>query len=120
MAGKASILLSILMILNLQLSYGNRNAQAMKNCCFMKNGKMLICNGGITSKMNKSILLKNGTQCMQNGDYVLADGRSFKLKEGQCIDMYGHVNYCTSSKAMNRKKKGKTIVVLRRNSSSTA
>jgi hypothetical protein len=55
----------------------NATAQApmdgakMKDCCMMKDGKMMCVKDGKTMPMDKDMTMKNGTKCMTNGDCIM-------------------------------------------------
>jgi hypothetical protein len=78
----------------------NATAQApmdgakMKDCCMMKDGKMMCVKDGKTMPMDKDMTMKNGTKCMTNGDCIMKDGKKMKMKEGECMDMGGKISKC--------------------------
>ena len=90
----------------------NVNAQTktkkamMKDCCMMKNGKMMCMKDGKMMSMDKDMKMKNGTTCMTNGECVMKDGKKMKMKEGYCMDMNGKMDKC--SMMMTKSKKMKT------------
>lgn len=67
---------------------------AMKDCCLMKDGKMMHVKDGKMMPMEKDMVMENGTTCMVNGECVMKDGKKMKMKEGDCIDMSGKMNKC--------------------------
>ena len=66
----------------------------MKDCCMMKDGKMMQVKDGKMKPMNKNMTMKNGTQCMTNGDCIMKGGKKMKMKEGDCMDMSGKMDKC--------------------------
>lgn len=69
-----------------------------KDCCVMKDGKMMMMKDGKMMPMGKDMTMKNGTKCMTNGECVMKNGKTMKMKEGQCMDMDGKMEKCTMSK----------------------
>ena len=94
LAKMASLLALFLIIISL-----NANAQAskkstmMKDCCMMKDGKMMLMKDGKMMPMDKDMVMKNGTTCMTNGECKMKDGKKMMMKEGECMDMSGKM--CT-------------------------
>lgn len=70
----------------------------MKDCCMMKNGKMMCMKDGKTMPMDKDMTMENGTVCMTNGECVMKDGKKMKMKEGECMDMSGKIEKCDKMK----------------------
>jgi len=66
-----------------------------KDCCMMKDGKMMLVKDGTTMPMEKDITMKNGTKCMTNGKCVMKDGKTMLMTEGQCMDMNGKMDKCS-------------------------
>ena len=91
------------------LSVSNSYAQAkhkhhaMKDCCMMKDGKMMYMKNGKTMVMEKDMVMKNGTTCMTNGECVMKNGEKMMMKEGDCMDMNGKM--CNDRMKMMTKKK---------------
>ena len=77
----------------------------MKDCCMMKDGKMMQMKSGKTMPMEKNMTMKNGTKCMTNGECVMKDGKKMQMKEGDCMDMSGKMDKCAM---MNKDAKCKT------------
>jgi monomeric isocitrate dehydrogenase len=75
----------------------------MKDCCMMKDGKMMMMKDGKMMSMEKDMTMKNGTKCMVNGECVMKDGKKMQMKEGECIDMSGKMDHCSM---MNKNMKG--------------
>jgi hypothetical protein len=69
----------------------------LKDCCMMKDGKMMCMKAGKTMPMDKDLTMKNGTKCMTTGDCIMKDGKTMKMKEGECIDMSGKMDNCAMS-----------------------
>jgi uncharacterized protein YycO len=66
----------------------------MKDCCMMKDGKMMQMKDGKTMPMDKDMTMKNGTKCMTNGECIMKNGEKMKMKEGECMDMSGTMSNC--------------------------
>ena len=92
-----SILFSALLIVALCCTTNQANAQAtmMKDCCMMKDGKMMHMKDGKEMPMAKNMTMKNGTKCMTNGECVMKDGKKMQMKDGQCMDMGGKMDNCS-------------------------
>ena len=95
------------------LTFSTANAQkknnAMKDCCMMKNGKMMVMKDGKTMPMSKTMTMKNGTVCMTNGECTMKDGSKMMMKNGDCMEMSGKM--CTDKmKMMTKKKTTKKVV----------
>ncbi len=67
---------------------------ATKECCMMKDGKMMHHKDGVCMPMEKDMTMKNGTVCMVNGECVMKDGKKMTMKEGECMDMNGKMDKC--------------------------
>lgn len=81
-------------ILVIALSLGANTATAqMKDCCTMKDGKMMVMKKGKAMPMTKTVTMKNGTKCMANGECIMKDGTKVKMKDGDCMEMSGKM--CT-------------------------
>ena len=70
----------------------------MKDCCMMKDGKMMVMKDGKTMPMEKDMTMKNGTKCMTNGECTMKDGKKMMMKEGDCMDMNGKMGKCSMMK----------------------
>ena len=75
----------------------------MKDCCMMKDGKMMVMKHGKTMPMEKDMVMKNGTTCMKNGECTMKDGSKMMMKNGDCMEMSGKM--CTEKMKMMDKKK---------------
>ncbi len=82
------------------------NHSKMKDCCMMKDGKMMCMKAGKTMPMEKDMTMKNGTKCMTNGECIMKDGTKMQMKDGECIDMSGKMNQCSM---MNKGMKGSSM-----------
>ena len=116
-------LFASLFIMAVSFTPGNVYAQTkmnfsmMKDCCMMKDGKMMSVKSGKTMPMKKSMTMKNGTKCMVNGECTMKDGKKMKMKEGECMDMSGTMSDCgmmmkhpgAGSEMKNKKKDVATI-----------
>ena len=85
------------------------DSKMMKDCCMMKDSKMMCVKDGKIMPMEKEMTMKNGTICMVNGECVMKDGTKMKMKEGECIDMSGMMSDCgmMMKDAKTKKKSGK-------------
>ena len=63
----------------------------MKNCCMMKDGKMVSIVDGKEMPMDKEMAMKNGMKCMPDGTCVDKNGKKSKMKNGECCDMDGNM-----------------------------
>ena len=106
-------MLAIVLIMALCLTTNNALGQTktkavmMKDCCMMKDGKMMVMKDGKSMPMDKDMKMKNGTTCMVNGECVMKDGKKMTMKNGDCMDMNGKMDKCsmmTKSKKMKTKK----------------
>ena len=64
----------------------------MKDCCMMKDGKMMQMKSGKMMPMDKDMTMKNGTKVMTNGEYIMKNGEKMQMKEGECMDMDGKMD----------------------------
>ncbi|MEO6405901.1 MAG: DUF6799 domain-containing protein, partial [Ferruginibacter sp.] len=99
----ATVFASMLM-LALCLTTSNSFAQTkskpamMKDCCMMKDGKMMVMKDGKTMPMEKDMTMKNGTKCMTTGECTMKDGKKMRMKEGDCMEMSGKMGRCSMMK----------------------
>ncbi len=95
----AAMFASMLMLV-VCITSGNSFAQTktdstmMKDCCLMKDGKMMQMMDGKMMPMEKDMTMKNGTMCMTNGECVMKDGTKMMMKDGDCMDMSGKMDNC--------------------------
>lgn len=85
----ASLLMMVLCLTAVDSSAQSKKKSAMKECCMMKDGKMMHHKDGKMVPMTKDMTMKNGTKCMVNGECVMKDGKTMTMKEGDCMDMNG-------------------------------
>lgn len=57
----------------------------MQACVVMEKGKMMLMDSGKTMAMKEIFTADNGTKVKPNGSYTTADGKTEKLKDGECI-----------------------------------
>jgi len=89
-----SLLALFLMVISLSASAQTaKKSTMMKDCCMMKDGKMMVMKDGKTMPMEKSMVMKNGTTCMTNGECTMKDGKKMMMKNGDCMEMSGKM--CT-------------------------
>ena len=108
--------LTSLFTMVLFLTFSNANAQTkkkshtMKDCCMMKDGKMMVMKDGKTMPMDKDMTMKNGTTCMTNGECTMKDGSKMMMKNGDQMDMNGTMHSKKMIKKMKKTKKGEAVV----------
>jgi hypothetical protein len=107
-----------ILFIAVSMTTGNAFAQAktkastMKDCCMMKDGKMMCMKDGKMIPMDKDMKMKNGTTCMVNGECVMKDGKKMKMKEGDCMDMDGKMDKCSmTTKSKKTKSKKHTMAM---------
>src|SRR5215469_10097473 len=61
----------------------------MKDCCMMKDSKMWCMKDGKTMAMDKDMTMKNGTVVMKDGTVKEKNGKTWKMKNGESVDMEG-------------------------------
>ena len=91
-------------MLTIALLVGANTASAqMKDCCMMKDGKMMMMKKGKTMPMTKDMTMKNGTKCMTNGECTMKDGTKMMMKDGDCMMMDGKMTKMKMGKPMKHK-----------------
>lgn len=90
----ASLLFFVATIISTNSFAQAHDMSKMKDCCMMKDGKMMHIKDGKKMEMKKDMTMKNGTICMKNGECVMKDGTKMKMKNGDCIDMDGKMDKC--------------------------
>ena len=106
---------SVLALFLMLISFG-ANAQTakktaiMKNCCMMKDGKMMVMKDGKTMPMDKTMTMKNGTTCMINGECTMKDGSKMMMKNGDCMEMSGKM--CNDKMKNMETKKSKKVTAI--------
>jgi len=85
----------ILLIVAFTISVGAYSQESkmdqkkMKDCCMMKDGKMMCMKGGKTMPMTMDMTMKNGTMVMKDGKVKMKDGKTMMMKNGDAVDMDG-------------------------------
>lgn len=106
----ATVFASLLVIM-LCLAPNNASAQKdskkMKECCMMKEGKMMHCKDGKTMPMDKDMTMADGTKCMTNGECVMKNGEKMMMKDGECMDMNGKMDKCDVMQKTTKNDKSK-------------
>lgn len=64
---------------------------SISECCIMKGGKMYHYHNGVEKLIKKETNWK-GMKVMPDGTCKMKNGKSMKLKEGECCDEYGKVH----------------------------
>jgi hypothetical protein len=109
-----SAMFASLLIMVLFFTASNANAQAkadstmMKDCCMMKDGKMMHMKDGKMMPMDKEMTMKNGTKCMVNGECIMKNGEKMKMKEGECMYMDGKMDKCGMTGKVKKKETAAT------------
>ncbi len=100
-----------LMVISLSATAQTAKKHAtMKDCCMMKDGKMMVMKDGKTMPMEKDMVMKNGTTCMKNGECTMKDGKKMMMKNGDCMEMSGKM--CTDKMKNMTKTTKKTTTML--------
>lgn len=73
-----------------------------KNCCMMKDGKMIRMKDGKEMPMDKEMVMANGTKCMPDGTCIDKDGKKMTMKNGQCCDISGKTCHMGDKKEMDK------------------
>jgi hypothetical protein len=104
-----SFLTLFLMMISLSINaQTSKKSTMMKDCCMMKDGKMMVMKDGKTMPMDKEMTMKNGTICMPNGECTMKDGKKMMMKNGDCMEMSGKM--CNDKmKKMDKKKSTKKM-----------
>ncbi len=103
-------MLMLLMCLTVSTSFAHpkKHAVMMKDCCMMKDGKMMCMKNGKMMPMKKDMTMKNGTKCMTNGECIMKNGEKMQMTEGHCMDMKGKMDMCDmmnkNTKSADKKK----------------
>lgn len=102
----ASMLMLVCFTASNSFAQTKPSSAKMKDCCMMKDGKMMQMKDGKMMPMDKDMTMKNGAKCMTNGECIMKDGKKMKMKEGDCMDMSGKMDNCAM---MNKDTKSKTV-----------
>jgi Heavy metal binding domain len=107
-----SLLTLFLMVISLSTNAQTTKKTAMmKDCCMMKDGKMMVMKDGKTMPMEKDMVMENGTTCMTNGECIMKDGTKMMMKNGDCMEMSGKM--CTDKmKHMSKTKTTKKMATM--------
>jgi hypothetical protein len=103
-AKMASLLTLFFLVISLSLNAQTKKSEMMKDCCMMKDGKMMVMKDGKTMPMEKDMVMKNGTKCMVNGECIMKDGTKMQMKEGDCMKMSGKMCNDKAKKVSNKKE----------------
>jgi len=88
----ASLVTLFLMVISLSANAQTAKKTMMKDCCMMKDGKMMVMKDGKTMPMEKDMVMKNGTKCMTNGECIMKDGSKMMMKNGDYMEMSGKMS----------------------------
>ena len=78
-----------------------------KDCCMMKDGKMMMMKGGKMMPMTENMTMADGTVCMTDGTCKMKDGKTMAMKNGQCMMMDGKMTMMGGMKKGGKMKSGK-------------
>ena len=84
-----------------------KTGKMAKDCCMMKDGKMMMMKDGKMMPMTADMTMSDGTVCMTNGTCMKKDGAKMTIKDGQCMMMDGKMTMGHSMKSGKMKSKGK-------------
>ena len=73
-----------------------------KDRVYMKNNVLMVSKNGVSSKVAKSITLKDGTVVSANGTVKMPDGTTMKLKNGESISLGQKSSKSSSTKKENQ------------------
>ena len=82
------------------------NGSMAKDCCMMKDGKMMTMTGGKMMPMTKDMTMADGTVCKIDGTCTKKDGTSMAMKDGQCMMMDGKMTDMDRMKHHGKMKAG--------------
>jgi ribosomal protein S4E len=105
-----SVMIASMLLMVFSFTTANVNAQAKKDapkskdCCIMKDGKMMTKKDGKMEAMDKDMTMSNGSICAVNGEVTMKDGKKVMLTEGEAIGMDGKIKKCTKPKTEPKKK----------------
>lgn len=69
----------------------NMPSNAMRDGVMMQGGKILVTQNGKTTMLSEDMNLPNGAVVMKDGTVKMADGSTKMLKDGDRMDMKGHM-----------------------------
>lgn len=87
----ASMLMLLCFTANNSFAQTKTMSEMMKDCCMMKDGKMMVMKDGKTMPMEKNLTMENGTVVMTTGECIMTDGKKIMMKEGDCMEMSGEM-----------------------------
>ncbi|HUB60780.1 MAG TPA: DUF6799 domain-containing protein [Puia sp.] len=70
---------------------GMMSDQKMKDCLMMKDGKVMVCKGGMSMPLMKDTTLRHGVMVSMDGTVKKKDGSTYMLKEGESVMGNGKV-----------------------------
>lgn len=59
------------------------------DCCMMKNGKMMVMQGGKAMPMTETMTTTDGCKILPDGTCKMKNGTTMKMKNGQMMSMQG-------------------------------
>ena len=82
------------------------HGQMAMNGCTMKDGKMMLMQGGKTMPMTKDMTMSDGTVCTADGTCKMKDGTTTTMKNDQCMMMDGKMTTMDAMKKGGKMKHG--------------
>ncbi|MGB4775244.1 MAG: DUF6799 domain-containing protein [Daejeonella sp.] len=79
--------------------------QQPKDGVKMEKDKMMVIKDGKTTLMEETLTLNNGTKVKTDGTVELADGKTFKLTDGDHMDMDGKLTLHKKKNPMKHPEK---------------
>jgi len=70
---------------------GNQQSTMAQDHIMMKNGRMMVVKGAVTSNMDTEMTLSDGTVVSTTGVVKTADGKTIVMKDGEMINMKGQM-----------------------------
>jgi len=101
----ASMLMLLCFTANNSFAQNKTKSAMMKDCCMMKDGKMMVMKNGKTMPMKKDMTMENGTMVVTTGECTMTDGKKMMMKEGDCMEMSGEMCSDKTKKGMMKKDK---------------
>ena len=74
------------------------------DCCMMKDGKMMMMQGGKMMPMTRNMTMRDGTVCTTEGQCIKKDGTKMTMTNGQCMMMDGKMTTMDAMKKNGKKK----------------
>jgi hypothetical protein len=82
-----------------------KSTSMSKDCVMMENGKMMVMKGGQSSDLTQDMTMSNGTVVMADGTVKMKNGKTMKLKNGDCVWMNGNITHAKTKSSSGQKEK---------------